>query len=175
MNDTELILNALGQVPDLVEAAKTYKETNDKTVSTLSTAIKERPKAVIPQKEVEKVTAAVKLTPCALPDTGDFLKAIAALLRPIIHQEVKEAVGATKIKIQHEHRHDHYSYSASFAIPADRNSYHRHRSFDEQRNVSRQKIYGNVRFGAPDQKRKGAVYQRFIYGVALSKSLQRLP
>ena len=34
MNDTELILNALGQVPDLVEAAKTYKETNDKTVST---------------------------------------------------------------------------------------------------------------------------------------------
>ncbi len=102
-------------------------------------------------------------TPCALPDTGDFLKAIAALLRPIIHQEVKEAVGATKI------------CSASFAIPADRNSYHRHRSFDEQRNVSRQKIYGNVRFGAPDQKRKGAVYQRFIYGVALSKSLQRLP
>ena len=60
------------------------------------------------------MTDAVKATPCALPDTGDFLKALAGMMRPIIHQEVKETVGATKIKVQHEHRHDHYSYSASF-------------------------------------------------------------
>ena len=60
-----------------------------------------------------------KATLCVLPDTGDFLKAIAGMMRPIIHQEVKEAVGATKIKIQHEHRHDHYSYSASFDMIND--------------------------------------------------------
>jgi hypothetical protein len=41
------------------------------------------------------------------------------MMRPIIHQEVKEAVGATKIKIQHEHRHDHYSYSASWSMVKD--------------------------------------------------------
>ena len=68
---------------------------------------------------MEKVTDAVKATPCALPDTDDFLKAIVGLMRPIIQHEVKEAVGATKIKVQHEHTHRHYSYSASFDMIND--------------------------------------------------------
>lgn len=119
MGETEILIEALGQIPELVEAAKTYKASNEKTISTMSMAIKKRPEAEIPQKEVEKVTDAVKATPCALPDTDDFLKAIAGMMRPIIHQEVKEAVGATKIKIQHEHRHDHYSYSASWSMVKD--------------------------------------------------------
>ena len=119
MEGTEILIEALGQIPELVEAAKTYKASNEKTISTMSMAIKKRPEAEIPQKEVEKVTDAVKATPCALPDTDDFLKAIAGMMRPIIHQEVKEAVGATKIKIQHEHRHDHYSYSASWSMVKD--------------------------------------------------------
>ena len=119
MEETEILIEALGQIPELVEATKTYKASNEKTISTMSMAIKKRPEAEIPQKEVEKVTDAVKATPCALPDTDDFLKAIAGMMRPIIHQEVKEAVGATKIKIQHEHRHDHYSYSASWSMVKD--------------------------------------------------------
>lgn len=119
MEETEILIEALGQIPELVEAAKTYKASNEKTISTMSMAIKKRPEAEIPQKEVEKVTDAVKVTPCALPDTDDFLKAIAGMMRPIIHQEVKEAVGATKIKVQHEHRHDHYSYSASWSMVKD--------------------------------------------------------
>ena len=119
MEETEILIEALGQIPELVEAAKTYKASNEKTISTMSMAIKTRPEAVIPQNEVEKVTDAIKATPCALPDTDDFLKVIAGMMRPIIHQEVKEAVGATKIKIQHEHRHDHYSYSASFDMIND--------------------------------------------------------
>lgn len=119
MEETEILIEALGQIPELVEAAKTYKASNEKTISTMSMAIKKRPEAEIPQKEVEKVTDAVKATPCALPDTDDFLKVIAGMMRPIIHQEVKEAVGATKIKVQHEHRHDHYSYSASWSMVKD--------------------------------------------------------
>ena len=119
MEETEILIEALGQIPELVEAAKTYKASNEKTISTMSMAIKKRPEAEIPQKEVEKVTDAVKATPCAQPDTDDFLKAIAGMMRPIIHQEVEEAVGATKIKIQHEHRHDHYSYSASWSMVKD--------------------------------------------------------
>ena len=119
MEETEILIEALGQIPELVEAAKTYKASNEKTISTMSMAIKKRPEAEIPQKEVEKVTDAVKATPCALPDTDDFLKAIAGMMRPIIHQEVKEAVGATKIKVQHEHTQRHYSYSASFDMVND--------------------------------------------------------
>ena len=119
MNETEILIEALGQVPELVEAAKTYKASNEKTISTMSMAIKKRPEAEIPQKEVEKVTDAVKATPCALPDTDDFLKAIAGMMRPIIQHEVKEAIGATKIKVQHEHTHRHYSYSASFDMIND--------------------------------------------------------
>ena len=119
MEETEILIEALGQIPELVEAAKTYKASNEKTISTMSMAIKKRPEAEIPQKEVEKVTDAVKATPCALPDTDDFLKVIAGMMRPIIHQEVKEAVGATKIKVQHEHTHRHYSYSASFDMIND--------------------------------------------------------
>ena len=49
-------------MPELVEAAKTYKESNEKTISIMSTAIKKRPEAVIPQKEVDKVTEAVSAT-----------------------------------------------------------------------------------------------------------------
>ena len=119
MEETEILIEALGQIPELVEAAKTYKASNEKTISTMSMAIKKRPEAEIPQKEVEKVTNAVKATPCALPDTDDFLKAIAGMMRPIIQHEVKEAVGATKIKVQHEHTHRHYSYSASFDMIND--------------------------------------------------------
>ena len=119
MEETEILIEALGQIPELVEAAKTYKASNEKTISTMSMAIKNRPEAEIPQKEVEKVTDAVKATPCALPDTDDFLKAIVGLMRPIIQHEVKEAVGATKIKVQHEHTHRHYSYSASFDMIND--------------------------------------------------------
>ena len=119
MEETEILIEALGQIPELVEAAKTYKASNEKTISTMSMAIKKRPEAEIPQKEVEKVTDAVKATPCALPDTDDFLKAIVGLMRPIIQHEVKEAVGATKIKVQHEHTHRHYSYSASFDMIND--------------------------------------------------------
>ena len=119
MEETEILIEALGQIPELVEAAKTYKASNEKTISTMSMAIKKRPEAEIPQKEVEKVTDAVKATPCALPDIDDFLKAIAGMMRPIIHQDVKEAVGATNIKIQHEHRLDHYSYSAYFDMIND--------------------------------------------------------
>lgn len=116
MEDTEILIEALGLVPDLVEAAKTYKESNEKTITTMATAIKKRPEAVIPQAEVNKVTEAVKATPCALPDTEKLVNKIANIIRPIIIQEVKEAVGATKINLKHEHTHNHYSYTASWSM-----------------------------------------------------------
>ena len=50
MEETEILIEALGQIPELVEAAKTYKASNEKTISTMSMAIKKRPEAEIPQK-----------------------------------------------------------------------------------------------------------------------------
>lgn len=44
MDDIQLILTALSQAPDLVEAARTYKDVNDKAINTISTAVKQQPK-----------------------------------------------------------------------------------------------------------------------------------
>ena len=119
MNESEILIEALGQVPDLVEAAKTYKASNEKTITTMATAIKERPEAVIPQTEVEKVTEAVKVTPCALPDTEKFVNKIANIIRPIIQQEIKDAIGVTKFTLKHEHKHTHHSLSGFWNIVND--------------------------------------------------------
>lgn len=121
MNDTELILNALGQVPDLVEAAKTYKETNDKTVSTLSTAIKERPKAIIPESEMSRLKCSILQTPCALPDTDGVAAQIVEYVREcmpaIVQEEVKKALDETKVTMIH--RHEHYSIGSLWSIVDD--------------------------------------------------------
>ena len=52
MDDTQLILTALSQVPDLVAAARTYKDVNDKAINTISTAVKQQPKAIIPDSDI---------------------------------------------------------------------------------------------------------------------------
>lgn len=121
MNDTEILLKALGQLPDLVDAAKTYKETNDKTVSTLSTAIKERPKAIIPESEMSRLKCNILQTPCALPDTDGVAAQIVEYVREcmpaIVQAEVKKALGETKVTMIH--RHEHYSIGSLWNIVND--------------------------------------------------------
>jgi hypothetical protein len=121
MNDTEILLKALGQLPDLVDAAKTYKETNDKTVSTLSTAIKERPKAIIPESEMSRLKCNILQTPCALPDTDGVAAQIVEYVREcmpaIVQAEVKKALGETKVTMVH--KHEHYSLGNLWSIVND--------------------------------------------------------
>lgn len=121
MNDTEILLKALGQLPDLVDAAKTYKETNDKTVSTLSTAIKERPKAIIPESEMSRLKCSILQTPCALPDTDGVAAQIVEYVREcmpaIVREEVKKALAETKVTMIH--RHEHYSIGSLWNIVND--------------------------------------------------------
>ena len=123
MDDTQLILTALSQVPDLVAAARTYKDVNDKAINTISTAVKQQPKAIIPDSEMEKLKNNISQTPCALPETDEFTKELAdqvyKIIAPVIRSEIKSAVGATDVTINHEHRHNHYSYSASFDMIND--------------------------------------------------------
>ena len=123
MNDTQVILTALSQAPDLVEAARTYKETNDKAINTISNAVKQQPKAIIPDSEMTKLKNNISQTQCALPDTEEFTKELAdqvyKIITPSIRAEIKSAVGATDITINHEHKHRHYAYSASFDMIND--------------------------------------------------------
>ena len=55
MDDIQLILTALSQAPDLVEAARTYKDVNDRAINTISTAVKQQPKAIIPDSEMTRL------------------------------------------------------------------------------------------------------------------------
>ena len=123
MDDIQLILTALSQAPDLVEAARTYKETNDKAINTISNAVKQQPKAIIPDSEMTKLKNNISQTQCALPDTEEFTKELAdqvyKIIAPSIRTEIKSAVGATDITINHEHEHRHYAYSASFDMIND--------------------------------------------------------
>lgn len=123
MNDTQVILTALSQAPDLVEAARTYKETNDKAINTISNAVKQQPKAIIPDSEMTKLKNNISQTQCALPDTEEFTKELAdqvyKIIAPSVRAEIKSAVGATDITINHEHKHRHYAYSASFDMIND--------------------------------------------------------
>ena len=123
MDDTQLILTALSQVPDLVEAARTYKDVNDKAINTISTAVKQQPKAIIPDSEMEKLKNNISQTPCALPETDEFTKALVdqvyKIIAPVIRSEIKSAVGATDITINHEHTHRHHSIAGFWNIVND--------------------------------------------------------
>lgn len=114
MNYTQLILTALSQVPDLVEAARTYKEVNDKAINTISIAVKKQPEAIIPDSEMKKLKNSISQTQCALPDADEFTKELAEQV-----YKIKSSVGATDITLKHEHTHRHYSYSASFDMIND--------------------------------------------------------
>ena len=123
MDDTQLILTALSQVPDLVEAAKTYKDANDKAINTISTVVKQQPEAIIPDSEMTKLKNNISQTRCALPDTDEFTKKLAEqvykIIAPTIQKEIKSAVGATDITINHEHTHRHHSIAGFWNIVND--------------------------------------------------------
>ena len=123
MDDIQLILTALSQAPDLVEAARTYKDVNDKAINTISTAVKQQPKAIIPDSEMTRLKNNISQTPCALPETDEFTKALAdqvyKIIAPVIRSEIKSAVGATDITIKHDHTHNHYSLAGFWKIVND--------------------------------------------------------
>ncbi len=95
MNDTQLILTALSQVPDLVEAARTYKEVKDKAINTISIAVKKQPEAIIPDSEMKKLKNSISQTQCAFPGADEFTKKLADQVYKII-------------ALKHEHTHRHY-------------------------------------------------------------------
>ena len=65
----------------------------------------------------------ISQTPCALPETDEFTKALAdqvyKIIAPVIRSEIKSAVGATDITIKHDHTHNHYSLAGFWKIVND--------------------------------------------------------
>ena len=102
MESKELV-DALVQIPDLVEAAKTLKESLGHVISSFADALKKRPQAEIPDSELQKIAA----TPCAPPQMDsvvkDFANKVVGAIEPIIKDKVNEALKGATVTVQHTH------------------------------------------------------------------------
>lgn len=109
--DNKALLDALEQIPNLINAAQTYKATSDRIVTTLAEAVKKRPQAVVPVEELEKMKEVIKTTPCAKPDialisrelarriSGDVADAI----KPAVRNAATEALNGASVSVEHSH------------------------------------------------------------------------
>lgn len=101
--ESKEFVDALVQVPELVEAAKTFKETSGHIISSFADAIQKRPQAEIPDSELQKIAA----TPCAPPKMDsvvkDFAYKVVGVIEPIIKDKVNEALKGAAVTVQHTH------------------------------------------------------------------------
>lgn len=109
--DNKVLLDALEQIPNLINAAQTYKATSDRIITTLAEAVKKRPQAVLPTEELEKMKEVIKTTPCAKPDITLISRELARRIYDDVAVAVKPAVrnaaiGALKgasVSVEHSH------------------------------------------------------------------------
>ena len=109
--DNKTLLDALEQIPNLINAAQTYKATSDRIITTLAEAVKKRPQAILPAEELEKMKEVIKTTPCAKPDinlisrelarriSGDVADAI----KPAVRNAASEALKGASVLVEHSH------------------------------------------------------------------------
>lgn len=115
MEDKNQIIEALGKVPGLVEAAEKILDGLEEFKKMIADLLKRQIHADIPEKELNKVgsaaATAVSQTRCALPDpaqiSGRIAEQAASLFKASIHSEakeaVKEAMKETPVAVKHEH------------------------------------------------------------------------
>ena len=101
--ESKEFVDALVQVPELVEAAKTFKDTSGHIISSVADAIQKRPQAEIPDSELQKIAA----TPCAPPKMDsvvkDFANKVIGVIEPVIKDKVNEALKSAAVSVQHTH------------------------------------------------------------------------
>ena len=109
--DNKALLDALEQIPNLINAAQTYKATSDRIVTTLAEAVKKSPPAIVPAGELEKMKEVIRTTPCAKPDitlisrelarriSGDVADAI----KPAVRNAASEALKGASVLVEHSH------------------------------------------------------------------------
>ena len=109
--DNKVLIDALTQIPDLIKAAETYKETSNRIVSSLANAVKQHPQAVIPESELKKLQQAIATTRCAMPEMSSFSKELARRLSsdtanamgPIIKEKAESALKGASVTVEHSH------------------------------------------------------------------------
>ena len=109
--DNITLLDALEQIPNLINAAQTYKATSDRIITTLAEAVKKRPQAILPAEELEKMKEVIKTTPCAKPDINRISRElarriyddVAAAVKPAVRNAAIEALKAESVTVEHSH------------------------------------------------------------------------
>lgn len=109
--DNKALLDALEQIPNLINAAQTYKATSDRIVTTLAEAVKKSPPAIVPAGELEKMKEVIKTTPCAKPDITLISKELARriagdvsdAIKPAVRNAASEALKGASVSVEHSH------------------------------------------------------------------------
>lgn len=105
------IIDALEQIPTLVKAAETYKETSNRITATLSDAIKKRPQAEFTDDELQKLTQVISKTRCASPDMAYISRElarrvsddVAAIIGNNLKAKAAEALKGASVTVEHSH------------------------------------------------------------------------
>ena len=109
--DNKTLLDALEQIPNLINAAQTYKATSDRIITTLAEAVKKRPQAILPAEELEKMKEVIKTTPCAKPDIAPISRELARrisgdvadAIKPAVRNAASEALKGASVLVEHSH------------------------------------------------------------------------
>ena len=110
MNEKDLI-DLLEKIPTLIEAAEIYKETSNQMISTLVNAIKQQPRAVIPESELTNLEKVIKSTHCAPPDikqvSREIAKRIAENVSNAVDYSIRDTIANSlknaAIPVEHTH------------------------------------------------------------------------
>lgn len=114
MDNKNTIAEALSQVPELTETAKTAIEQNERILAAFSKLMEKRIQAEIPAEEVTNkvitpLSGVILRTPCAAPDVTTTSELIAdGVLKQVrneVSASVREAIQDTPIKLDHHHTH----------------------------------------------------------------------
>lgn len=114
MENKNTIPEALSQVPELTETAKTAIEQNERILAAFSKLMEKRLQAEIPAEEItDKVITPlsnmIRRTPCAAPDLSTasehIAKGVLETIRSEVNASVREAVKDTPITLEHHHTH----------------------------------------------------------------------
>lgn len=120
MDDSNDILKALGQVPELAEAAKRILAANEEFKKLFAEMMKLRVQAEVPQEEIRKIYAAtseaIRKTPCLLPDTTELSEQIA---KKAAMSFAREAYNDTKDMIRQAFKDTHVQHVYTYVRPRD--------------------------------------------------------
>ena len=121
MDDTNDILKALGQIPELTEAAKRIMATNEEFKKLVADMMKQRVQAEVSQDQIQNVCnaviEAVSRTSCRLPDTKALSEQIARQTVALFSTEIEDTAEKAVEKAVERHPVKHvFSYAKTWDL-----------------------------------------------------------